>query len=417
MWSKFKGSRGSYMLLSLLIAVICWLYVDLARMPDARVTISHIPVSFVNDEDLVEENLLILDEDPTISVTVSGPRSVITKLNRNNITITANASEIDGPGLYSLDCYVALPSSITSASANPVRVTARSTTAIDVTVVRMESKVVPIRAEFTGSVAEQRFYDENSFVLQQTSLQISGEESQVSAVSYAKVVLSESDLTETWIGWLNVILCDQDGQVIEPDNLNLEVDAISVAFYVECMKEVDLTVSLIPGGGATSENAQYDIVPKTITVYGQEVVLNNLETIDLGKIDLSQIVTSGEFTFDIKLPDGVSGRDDQTQATVQVSILGLETQKISVSKVRLVNAPEGWTFRYDPLEVRVRGKAEDLKLLVEDDIQITLDLEGVELVDGVPVTIPAEVTAAGMPELGILGSYSVEVVPAVKSTE
>lgn len=415
MWSKFRDSRIFYALLALLAAIVCWLYVDLARTPDANVPINGIPVSFIGKETLQEEGLLLLDEQPTINIVVSGPRSVITKLNRNNITITASVSNISEAGVYSLDCSINLPSSVVSASSKSVRVASRSATAVDVTVVKMVSKTIPIQPEFTGTVAEDRFYDEGSFALQQREMEISGEESAVNAVSYAKVVLSETNLTDTWTGWLDVILCDQEGQELKPDNLSMEVTSISATFFVECTKEIPLKVTLTSGGGATAENAQYTIDPPSITVSGQEVVLDNMDELNLGTVDLSQVITTGEYQFDIKLPSGVSSMDDVTTATVQVSISGLETRRIVTSNIQLINAPDGHRYSYDDLEVRVRGKAEDFKMLMNEDVQVTLDLSQVEVVDGTTVTVPAQVEIIGISELGVLGTYSVNVT--VESAE
>lgn len=409
MWSKFRDSRGFFAFLAVLIAIVCWLYVDLAQMPDANMTIKDIPVTFTNVDGLEERDLLILDEQPTIDIVVSGPRSVITQLNRNNIMITASASNITEAGVYSLNCTVTLPSSIISSTSRAARVTSRSATAVDVTVVDMVSKTIPIRAEFTGTVANNRFYDDDSFVLQQKELEIWGEESVVNEVSYAKVVLSETNLTDTWTGWLDIILCNQEGQVIAPENLKTEVDSISVAFYVECTKEVPLTVTLTSGGGATAENAEYAITPSTITVSGQEVVLDGLDEINLGTVDLSQVVTTGEYEFDVSLPAGVSSMDHVTSATVEVSISGLETRRIVTSNIQLINAPEVHSYHYDNLEVRVRGKAEDFDMLMNNDIQVTLDMSDIDLVDGTTVSVPAQVEIVGISELGILGSYSVDV--------
>lgn len=409
MWSKIRDSRGFYALMAVLVAIICWLYVDLAQQPAVRVSINNIPVSFTDTRNLEANDLLILDEQPTINIVVEGPRSVITKLSRSNITITASAANIDDAGTYSLQCEIDLPSSIISTSTQTVRVASRSASAVDVTVVQMVAKTVPIRAEFTGTVAENRVYDEDSFVLQQRDLEIRGEESVVNAVSYAKVVLSETNLTDTWNGWLDVVLCDQEGQVLQPDNLTMETSSISAAFYVECTKQIPLTVSLTSGGGATAENAKYTVSPSTITVSGQEVVLDGLEEINLGEIDLSQVVTSGEYQYEIELPSGVSSMDNVTTATVQVSISGLEINRIVTSNIQLINAPEGHSYHYDSLEVRVRGKAEDFDMLMNNDIQVTLDLSEVDAVDGTTVTVPAQIEIIGISELGILGSYSVDV--------
>lgn len=417
MWSKFRNSRGFFALLAVLIAVVCWLYVDLAQMPDANITIKDIPVTFINLDGLEDRDLLILDEQPTIDIVVSGPRSVITQLNRNNIMITASASNITEAGVYSLNCTVTLPSSIISSTSRAARVISRSATAVDVTVVDMVSKSIPIRAEFTGTVANNRFYDDDSFVLQQKELEIWGEESVVNEVSYAKVVLSETNLTDTWTGWLDISLCNQEGQTIAPENLKMEVDSISAAFYVECTKEIPLTVTLTSGGGATAENAEYTISPPTIMVSGQEVVLDGLDEINLGTVDLSQVVTTGEYEFNITLPSGVSSMDDVTSATVEVSISGLETRRIVTSNIQLLNAPEGHGYRYDNLEVRVRGQAEDFDMLMNNDIQVTLDMSDIDLVDGTTVSVPAQVEIVGISELGILGSYSVDVTVEPANTD
>ena len=70
MWEKIKNSRSFYVVISILLAIASWLYVD-AQNPDASVTINNIPVSYVGAEHLEDENLLILDEAPTINVKVS----------------------------------------------------------------------------------------------------------------------------------------------------------------------------------------------------------------------------------------------------------------------------------------------------------------------------------------------------------
>ncbi len=409
MWEKIKNSRSFYVVISILLAIASWLYVD-AQNPDASVTINNIPVSYVGDEHLEDENLLILDEAPTINVKVSGPRSVITQLNRNNIKITASASEITAAGVYSLDCTINLPSSVTSTSSSPVRITSRSASAIDVTVVKMVGKTVDIIPEFTGTVTEHHFYDEDSFVLQQHQIEIRGEETVVDSVHHCKVVLSESNLSSTWTGWLDVVPCDQEGNQIQSDWLELETTSISVAFYVESEKDLPLTVTLVSGGGATDADATYEVTPKTIKVTAQEVVLDNLEELNIGTVDLGQILTTGEYEFSIDLPTGVSSRDpDVTTAKVTVTVNGLETRRIVTSNIRLVNAPEEYEYEYGDLEVRVRGREEAVELLLSDDIEVTLDLSQVELADQTTVVVPASVEIPGISELGVFGSYNMEV--------
>ena len=238
------------------------------------------------------------------------------------------------------------------------------------------------------------------------------------SVSYAKVVLSESNLSSTWTGWLDVILCDQEGNPIQSDWLDMETSSISAAFYVESEKEIPLTVTLLSGGGATEADASYEVTPATVKVTAQEVVLENLEELNLGTIDLGQILTTSEYDFDIQLPNGVSNRDpDVTTAKVQVTIEGLETRRIVTSNIQLLNEPEDYKYTYGDLEVRVRGREEAVELVMSDDIQVTLDLSQVELADQTTVTVPAHVEIPGISELDVFGTYSMEVSVQTPSSQ
>lgn len=410
MWNKLKRSQAFYIVVSILVAIVFWLYVDIAQSSDAVVPIRGIPVSFLGMEDLNDENLLVLGESPTIDIRVSGPRSVITRLNPSNITVTANVSDITQAGIYSKELTVTLPSNVTSATSQTVRTIYRSATAVDVTVVQMVSKTVDIEPVFEGTVAENRFYDENSFVLQQRELTIHGEETVVETVSYAKVVLSERNLSSTWTGWLNVVLCDKEGNVVSTENLTLETDSISAAFYVECQKVLPLQVSLQAGGGATEADATVQITPETVVVIGQEIQLENVDELSLGTVDLGRIITFGSYDLPIELPSGVSlQNEEQTSAHVEVHIHNLDTRKLTTSNIHLLNAPEGYDFQPQSLEVRVRGRTEDFDLLVSDDILVTVDLSEVEIEDSTKLVVPAQVEIEGIPELGVLGSYSVEI--------
>ncbi|MCD8383234.1 MAG: hypothetical protein LUC30_10080 [Clostridiales bacterium] len=419
MWNKIRNSRLSYILLSVLLSVVCWLYVDLAQQPDAQVTINSIPVTFIGEENLESEGLLITGETPTINVVVKGPRSIITQLNNSNIIVTATTASITEAGVYTLDLSINLPSSVTSSSSSDVSIVSRSASAVDVTVVQMVSKTVTITPEFTGSVADGYYSDDESFVLQQKELEIRGEESVVDSVSYAKVILSDTGLTDTWSGWLSIVLCDKDGNEVSTDDLTLETEAISVTYYVQCIRELTLTVDLISGGGATSENAECTYSVESVTVVGQSINLDDLETLTVGEVDLGQIATTGEYEFSIEdaLPDGVSLMSNETTVKVQVTITGLEIRIVSTSNIVLENKTDGWNYQVANVEIRLRGKTEDFDLLINDDIQVTVDLEGVELVDGETVSVPATVELSGVSDLGILGSYNVSVTTTLIQEE
>ena len=73
------------------------------------------------------------------------------------------------------------------------------------------------------------------------------------------------------------------------DVVETEPETVLVTLPVEKMKEVELTVDLIPGGGATADNVTVDIEPRTLMVAGSAEILDQLDRISLGEIDLSKV--------------------------------------------------------------------------------------------------------------------------------
>ena len=80
---------------------------------------------------------------------------------------------------------------------------------------------------------------------------------------------------------------------------------------VGVVKEVDLTVNLIPGGGASADNGTVtvDIQPSTITVVGTQEELSALTEISLGSIDLAQVIGTSTLTMPIELSPTLENAD------------------------------------------------------------------------------------------------------------
>lgn len=410
MWNKIKDSKGLYIVISIVAAVLLWMYVDLTVRPDVHQTIHNIPVTFYREEMLEERGLMIANSgDTTISLTLTGDRSAISRLNRENITIQVDtASQITEAGEVELDYTVVFPNNVNTSS---VKVRSRSVNRINVTVYKTARKTIALRGQFTGSVARGYMYDTDGFRFGIDQITIQGEETLVESVDHAQVELDRQGLTDTWIGSLPVTLVDAEGNVIESDALSLSDEEVEVTFPIYAVKEVPLTVVLRPGGGATAEDAECTVSPSSITVSGTKELLDSLDEINLGTIDLSDVITSEKFSFDVNLEKGLENVSDVTTATATVTISSdLVTKKFNVSNITLNNTPENVTAELTTksLEVRVRGGKESMDLLVASDLSVQADLSEAEPGSGT-CTVPAVVKIKGFSDVGIIGSYEVTV--------
>lgn len=390
MGKKFTESKIFNIILSILIALGLWAYVTASVTDVGESTVRNIPVTVVGEEALNAKGLMI---DPntklTVSARVSGNRSLLVSMASNPseyFSATINVAEITEPGTYDLNCTIT--PEFTSLTSTGVRVMDQEGKTIQVTVTRLMSKTVEVRGVFKGTVDEDNNYRANPVEVTPGTIKVQGPETLVNQVEYAQVTITGDNLTKTYTGELGFQLMTADGEVVDDDDLTTNVNTVSVVMPVVKTMEVPLSVEYVYGGGITEDNFEryvtVDIQPATIQVSGDEADVSYLEgkTITVGKIDLSQVVQEEQvFVFPIELSTELSNDSGITQATVTVTIKGLETKTVETSNIDIINTPDGFTANAvtQSLQVKVRGPADALETVDGYQVRVVVDLEGQNL--------------------------------------
>ena len=390
MGKKFTESKIFNIILSILIALGLWAYVTASVTDVGESTVRNIPVTVVGEEALNAKGLMI---DPntklTVNARVSGNRSLLVSMASNPseyFSATINVAEITEPGTYDLNCTIT--PEFTSLTSTGVRVMDQEGKTIQVTVTRLMSKTVEVRGVFKGTVDEDNNYRANPVEVTPGTIKVQGPETLVNQVEYAQVTITGDNLTKTYTGELGFQLMTADGEVVDDDDLTTNVNTVSVVMPVVKTMEVPLSVEYVYGGGITEDNFEryvtVDIQPATIQVSGDEADVSYLEgkTITVGKIDLSQVVQEElVFVFPIELSTELSNDSGITQATVTVTIKGLETKTVETSNIDIINTPDGFTADAvtQSLQVKVRGPADALETVEGYQIRVVVDLEGQNL--------------------------------------
>ena len=390
MGKKFTESKIFNIILSILIALGLWAYVTASVTDVGESTVRNIPVTVVGEEALNAKGLMI---DPntklTVNARVSGNRSLLVSMASNPseyFSATINVAEITEPGTYDLNCTIT--PEFTSLTSTGVRVMDQEGKTIQVTVTRLMSKTVEVRGVFKGTVDEDNNYRANPVEVTPGTIKVQGPETLVNQVEYAQVTITGDNLTKTYTGELGFLLMTADGEVVDDDDLTTNVNTVSVVMPVVKTMEVPLSVEYVYGGGITEDNFEryvtVDIQPATIQASGDEADVSYLEgkTITVGKIDLSQVVQEEQvFVFPIELSTELSNDSGITQATVTVTIKGLETKTVETSNIDIINTPDGFTADAvtQSLQVKVRGPADALETVEGYQIRVVVDLEGQNL--------------------------------------
>ena len=94
---RFNRSKTVQVIISILVALALWVYVDVEKAPERTKTIRDVPVEFSGENTtLADKNLMLLSGyDTTIDLTIRGPKRELVKMNRDNVRVIASTSSID----------------------------------------------------------------------------------------------------------------------------------------------------------------------------------------------------------------------------------------------------------------------------------------------------------------------------------
>ena len=204
---------------------------------------------------------------------------------------------------------------------------------------------------------------------------------------------------------------DTDGEpVADAELLTADPATVLTVLPVVQLKEVELTVDILPGGGATEDDVTVDIEPGTITVSGEAADLAELDSVSLGEIDLSQVFGTLTQKMPINLDGTLENVSGPAEATVTVRVEGLSTKTLEADNIEVINKPEGYEANpvTQSLTVLVRGTQETLDAVTASQIRIVADLARLDLSTGTR-TVPVRVYLDGSSDVGVVGEYNISI--------
>lgn len=404
MIDRLRESRWFYILLSILLAVLIWMYIRDVENPTQEGTYYGIVIQISGERVLEERGLTVASiSQKTVNVSVNAPISVHNDL-RGNITATVDVSQCTEPGEYQLTCTPKLPSNIDTTGAY----FPDSAQVVTVVIDNLATETKTLELKLEGSVADG--YQAGAPVFDPETVELSGTAEQLAQVSRAVVILEADGLKQSYSGRLPITLLDENDEPITDTNISLSEETAYLTLPVGVMKEVPLTVSFIPGGGATGDgDVEVDIQPKTINVIGTEEAVAGLTEISLGSIDLSTVLDTSVITMPIRLSSALDNASGITEAQVTVTIKGLSTRSLDVSNIQITNVPDPYVVEKvtQTRTIVIRGSQSALDQVDPNQVWIVADMSKITATgtNSVPVTVYLNASD----EVGVVGDYKIVV--------
>ena len=398
------------MVFSLLCAILIWVYVSEATGPDIDKTFNNVKVVFEGESVMRDAKGLIISEMYTNSVRVSltGNRRVVSSLNAADLTAVIDLNDISRTGDYSRALKITYPSRI---DASQISAAVALPESIRFYVDKLSMRAVPVVGIFNGSAAEG--FIAEPLVFDTETVKISGPEKVIAQVDHALVEISRTELDKTLTVETTYVLIDAEGQVFESDEITFDRDTVNVTLPINAVKDVDLVVDLIPGGGATADHVKLDIFPDHITLIGDSATLAGVNNITLAKIDLAKLDTTLTETYKIIIPNDTHSTEGVKEATVTLTIEGLGHRTVTIQKsnISVINNSEGFAAEImnNSLEnVVLRGPVDVLRSISDVNVRAVADLRNYGTATGI-ITVPVRIEVDGTTEAGAFGEYEIYV--------
>jgi len=407
-------------LFSVIVAFGLWLYVVTVVSPGSEKMYYDVSVQVQGQRELKARKLIISDiENTNVDLRLAGNRTDLDVLNSSNITVELDVSGIDGPGVHDLRYTVSFPGEIPS---NAITIQKRTPDTIRVTVEEWESTTIKLKDAVvynTEELPDDFLPDTVNVKLEAEELKLEGPKRIIDQIGGVKLhVTLKKEHTERFNDYCQYVVLDkkgnalsQEAQALLDDNME-QKGSVHVNLNILLLKEVKLKLDVKYGGGATQENTQIHLSHETIQIAGSEKLLEGLDELVIGELDLSQISgdTQEPITYNIVLPDeDMINKSETAVVEVHVRFQNLHTKTLTVTQITAINVPAGMDEQIiaNELKLTVRGPKEKIEAITADAIRVTVNLENLQ--SGL-TEVPGKFTFAdGFSDVGVVAPPSIAV--------
>lgn len=396
--------RLTHLLLSILVAFGLWIYVVTVISPESEATFYNIPVILNNESVLSDKGLMLTsEEEPTVNLRLRGNRTDLNNLKISDITVVADLSKINEAGRQELNYSVSAGNAFEIVTQTPGKIT------LEVT--EWDTKDVAVNVVYTGSLGKDYISYKDEVTLDYETITLTGPKAVVDQISQAVIEVDLDGQEETISQSFRYTLCDEAGEPVDAASIKTNVPEVNLTLRIQQVKEVQLLVDVTYGGGATATTSTIEMSEQTIKVTGSEKLLEGLDSITVGSVNMADFAEDTVLIFPITLQEGIENLTGVTEVTVSLSFPGLVTKVLNVESFFVSGKPAELNYQVGAkiVSVTVRGPQEMIDEITEENVSLLINLAGAEPGEDLykaQVMIDTKFEDGGV---GAIGSYTVLV--------
>ena len=400
----------SLKIVSAVFAVILWTVIVNIYDPNTSYTFSNITVQLVNTQSLTEKNYTFeVVDGGKISVTVSGPKSVVTDLKTSDIAATADLSKVTAFTDY-VDIQVQVVKD--GQVLNNVEAVPR-TSALKLSIENRDTNTYAVNVNTTGTPA-------NGYAVASTTyIKVTGPTSLVEGVASVGVDVDVSGAKGTVNTQSDINMYDSDGNIIANEELEMSSETADVIVDMARTKTVPVVVKT---SGTPSQDCVVtgtSLSQTSVVISGQQEALSKIDNITIPSSAVSVDGLSEDKTYTFKLTDYVpSGvkivSDSRLQVTVKISKASTKTVHISSDAIKIENVSSGYNAVIEGtgIDVIISGTGTILENISATDITCNVNAAGLSA-----GTHSVDVSVSVPDGCSVSGNSSVKLTLSAKQQE
>ena len=366
-------------ILSVVIAVLIWLFVANTNDPVVTKRFYSIPVKVMNEDALTKRGYAyeILDGEE-VNITVKGKSSIVRSMGISDFQAIADFSK-----LSKVD---AVPIDVTAKKySDQLDITLGTTNTMKIKKDEVVTISVPVNVTAKGDPAEG--YAVGRVTSTPNLIKVSGPENLLSSAKEIRATVSVDGISHDVTATDKPVLYDEEGKKIISNQI--EFDTASIGIYIELWKTktVDVKLSYTGEPAKNYHLVSFDYEPKQITIAAPDDMLESLDSITLDSVSIEGLTEDYEKDIDLTqtvLPDNVIlANDDTSDVKVKATIEKITSDKLSFTKkdINITNNTNNYKVSFDKdndYSILVDGAASAVKNLDIKDFVPWIDINGLE---------------------------------------
>lgn len=352
-------------LISLLSALVLWLYVMTVEDPVETRTFSDIPVTITNMSVLEERGLTIYPKEELLAdISIRANLSSLRPINRDNIYIYGRLDDPkEGKNVVYLQAN--LPERVNKYDIKPNVIT------LDLEKIVNEKRSISVDVE-----GEPKINIDNIETNKKT-VDVSGPRTLVNKVTSIKATLDASDKYKDFSTKLKLVPVDANGDAVKGVKLDDNFVVATVKFLQEKVVPVKLVFDDSVSNQSNLEN--YSINPKDITIEGKKDALDNINGINTKPITANDLKNNNSIDVALDIPKDVKIKNNISSIKLNINKNITSEFLISKSDIEIVSKESETGKEVDlskiPENIKITvSYSDEIKDLSQKDIQLYIDM-------------------------------------------